>query len=77
MTLGTYIKEARLKLGLTQRDLGEKIGVTNMFISSLEMGKAPIPLDRLKKIIEILGLSRKKVIMIARDQFTDDMEDSL
>lgn len=77
MTLGTYIKKARLELGLTQQDLGEKIGVSNMFISALEMGKSPIPLDRLKKIIEVLGLSRKKVIMIARDQFTDDIEENL
>lgn len=55
---GKYLKEIRLKKGLTLRDIEKKSGVSNAYLSQVENGKrnAPTP-DILMKIHEVLGVS--------------------
>ena len=44
MTLGRRMQLARIKKGLTQKELAEFLGFeTAQFISNLERGKAPVP----------------------------------
>ena len=42
-----YIKEERLRLGMTQKMLGELLGVSNSFVSQIENGLSALPMDKL------------------------------
>lgn len=58
MTFGEKIKAERKKLGLTQIELGERIGVTNRVITSYENGKSfPRTREAYKKIADALGVN--------------------
>ena len=60
--LAQTLKEERLRAGLTQEQLAEKIGTKKTYISRLENGKADIQLNTLFRIFE--GLGRKVVLTI-------------
>ena len=53
--LAEHLKEERLKAGLTQEQLAEKIGTKKSYISRLENGKADVQLSTLFRIFEGLG----------------------
>ena len=53
--LAQTLREERLREGLTQEALAEKIGTKKSYISRLENGKADIQLSTLFKIFEGLG----------------------
>lgn len=56
------LKEERLKAGLTQQQLAERIGTKKTYISRLENGKADVQLRTLFRIFE--GLGRKVSLTI-------------
>ena len=56
-SLAETLKEERLKAGLTQEQLAERIGTKKTYISRLENGKSDIQLGTLFRIFE--GLGRK------------------
>ena len=49
------LKEERLRAGLTQEQLAERIGTKKTYISRLENGKADVQLNTLFRIFEGLG----------------------
>lgn len=53
--LAGTLKEERLKAGLTQQQLAERIGTKKTYISRLENDKADVPLNTLFRIFEGLG----------------------
>lgn len=53
--IGEQLKDERLKAGLTQEELAEKIGTKKSFISRIERGKADIQLSTLVKVFRGLG----------------------
>lgn len=53
--LAEALKEERLKAGLTQQQLAERIGTKKTYISRLENGKADVQLNTLFRIFEGLG----------------------
>jgi transcriptional regulator with XRE-family HTH domain len=53
LTLAT----ARTKVGLTQKELAEKAGVSQSYIAKLEGGEANPTLERIGSLLAILGLS--------------------
>lgn len=53
--LAERLKEERLKAGLTQEQLAEKIGTKKSYISRIENGKADVQLSTLYKIFQGLG----------------------
>ncbi|MCL6559071.1 MAG: helix-turn-helix domain-containing protein [Firmicutes bacterium] len=53
--IGKRIKIAREERGLTQEQLGEKLGFTKTAINLYEKGKRRISIDDLKKISHVLG----------------------
>lgn len=55
MNLGEKIRQLRLRKGLTQTDLGKKIGVEKSTISMWENDKAPVPKIKMRALSEILG----------------------
>lgn len=60
--LAQTLKEERLRAGLTQQQLADKIGTKKTYISRLENGKADIRLNTLFRIFE--GLGRRVVLTI-------------
>lgn len=53
--MGEKIKLARRKTGMTQKELGEKTGLTKDYIGALERGKMQNPsLQTMKKLSEAL-----------------------
>ena len=60
--LALTLREERLRAGLTQEQLAEKIGTKKTYISRLENGKADIQLNTLFRIFE--GLGRRVVLTI-------------
>ncbi len=77
MTFGEKIKAERRKLGLTQIELGERIGVTNRVITSYENGKSfPRTREAYKKIADALNVNVNYLlsdddafVMEAKEQF--------
>ena len=53
--LAQTLREERIRAGLTQEQLAEKIGTNKTYISRLENGKADVQLTTLFRIFEGLG----------------------
>lgn len=58
MTIGEKIKQARIEKGMTQEELGKKLGYkSRTSINKIETGERDIPRSQLKRIANILGVS--------------------
>lgn len=55
--VGQRIRDARKVQGLTQKELGEKIGVSKSVMSRYEHGEINFSIDALQKISTELGMS--------------------
>ena len=60
--IGTRLKQARLKAGLTQQELAEKTNLSVAYISRVERGNSHINLKRLNQICKILEISEGYVL---------------
>ena len=56
MPAGTYIKAARIAAGLTQRELAERLGVTQPAISALESGREDATVSRVEQALAAMHL---------------------
>ena len=56
MQLGSYIKSRRKNLGMTQRQLAEKAGFTDVTISRYENGEREPSFTEFIKLCEVLGM---------------------
>lgn len=54
--IGEQIKEARIKAGITQEDLAEKVGVIRQTITEYESGRIKPSADVLLKIMSELKI---------------------
>jgi transcriptional regulator with XRE-family HTH domain len=58
MSIGQRIKQRRMELGWSQRDLAAKMDYNNnSTIARIESGKVDIPQSRIVKFSEVLGVS--------------------
>ncbi len=55
--IGGQIKNARIRLGMSQKDLADKIGLTSSFISQIENNQISPSLNSFLQIAEALGIS--------------------
>jgi HTH-type transcriptional regulator / antitoxin HipB len=53
--IGEQLKEKRIKAGLTQEQLADKVGTKKSFISRVERGHSDIQLSTLVKLFQGLG----------------------
>lgn len=60
--IGERLKKARIKKGLTQEQLAEKIDVSIAFLSRVERGSSRPNLRRLDEICNILGVSQGYIL---------------
>jgi HTH-type transcriptional regulator / antitoxin HipB len=54
--LGALIRDRRIKLGLDQRSLAQKVGVSRQWIVAAEQGKPRAEIGLLLRTIEVLGI---------------------
>ena len=55
-TIGQEIKAARIRKGLTQKDVSEKLGIRQATLSIIENGNRNYTVDVLIKIYDFLGI---------------------
>lgn len=60
--IGEQLKQERLRAGLTQEELADKIGTRKSFISRVERGRTDIQLSTLVKLFQ--GLNKKVCVRI-------------
>jgi transcriptional regulator with XRE-family HTH domain len=60
--IGKFIAELRKEKDLTQKDLAEKIGVTDKAISKWENGRGMPDVSLLRKISEVLGITVNELL---------------
>lgn len=60
--IGSRLKQARLKAGLTQQELAEKANLSVAFISRIERGNSHINLKRLSEFCSILNTSEGYIL---------------
>lgn len=68
MDIGEKIKNHRLRLGLTQEELGERADLTKGFISQLEHDQTSPSIDTLENILNALGLGFVDFFQEAEEQ---------
>lgn len=71
LTLGANISERRKKLGWTQAELAERIGVDTETVSRFERGSNLPSLQRLEKIAEILKLPLYRLVAASSPRVDD------
>lgn len=57
MTIGQRIKQERKSLGLNQRELAEKTGISDAFICQIEKNNRDFSTKRLIKFAEVFGVT--------------------
>ena len=57
--IGNLIKQARTEQGLTQKELGEKIGVGEPTVNKYEGGKQNLTVETLKRVADALSMHIK------------------
>lgn len=60
--IGSRLKQARIKAGLTQQELAEKTNLSIAFISRIERGGSHINLKRLSEFCSILDVSEGYIL---------------
>lgn len=56
------LKLLRIKAGLTQKEMAEKLGVDQTSISAWEVGRATPTVKNVKKLATVLNVTREEVI---------------
>jgi transcriptional regulator with XRE-family HTH domain len=79
MSLGSRIREYRLKRGFTQSQMAEKLNMTEANFSSYERDKSTPPTEKLNQIASILGVSTDYLLGRTNDPYVQptsaDFED--
>ncbi|MBD2753771.1 helix-turn-helix domain-containing protein [Spirosoma validum] len=57
--VGQQIREARKAKGLTQKELGEKLGVSHATVNGYEKGDQNLTIETLERVATALGLEIK------------------
>ncbi|MEW6601391.1 MAG: helix-turn-helix transcriptional regulator [Nitrospirota bacterium] len=65
-SLGEYLKEARMKMGMSLREVEDRAGVSNAYISLIESGKRTDPHPNiLKSLAAVYGLNITELMGVA------------
>lgn len=67
--IGEQILLTRRRAGLSQGDLGKKLGVSHAAVSDIERGKTRPDLDYLAKIAAALDVPLKQIVVLPDDRW--------
>nr|WP_242825898.1 MULTISPECIES: helix-turn-helix transcriptional regulator [Clostridioides] len=62
LKVGRKIKEERMKKKIKQIELAKKVGISNTFLSDIEVGRSNPSIDTLRKIAEVLEVSYSELL---------------
>lgn len=65
--LATMLKEIRINLGFTQKELESKLGLGSEYISKVERGKVKVSLELLRKYTTAFNLTISYIIRRAEE----------
>lgn len=66
MTVGIFLRHARVDAGLTQKQMAEKLKLKNgQAISNIERGLSPLPPKHLKKIARLVKVEPQDLLFMA------------
>jgi predicted transcriptional regulator len=68
-----YIKQGRIKLGLTQRELASLSGISTSMINQIESGRCKPSYDTARRIFEVLNSQEGKTSLKAGDICSHEM----
>lgn len=63
--IGPMIRNERLRKGLTQEELGERVGVGKAQISKIESGKG-LTIKTVTRVLDALGMSASVVLKMSK-----------
>lgn len=69
--LGSVVKGARQKLGMTQRDLAARIGVEASHVAYIENGHRRPSLTLVQRLADVLKLDRRELFFLAHPEAKD------
>lgn len=74
MKVGEIIQHLRDEKGLNQKELAEKVGLSQSVMNRIELGTRPVRDEELKKIAEILGTTTDYLLGASdvRNLYTDE-----
>lgn len=67
---GTLIKNKRVELNLSQREVAKRIGMTNVFLNYVERGHRALPTKYVSAICRVLGIEK----IIVANALKEDQE---
>jgi transcriptional regulator with XRE-family HTH domain len=69
--VATFIRERRKSANLSQRDLGKLFSppVTTQFISNVERGITPLPLNHLPTLHKVLGIEEAEILGLMEKEY--------
>ena len=72
MTIGEAIKDARIKAGVTQAELAERLGISPQAVSQYERGKKNPRLSTIQKFADALGIDVSDLLDVVKIFSMDD-----
>ncbi|MGE3975303.1 MAG: helix-turn-helix domain-containing protein [Bdellovibrionales bacterium] len=73
--LGRYLKQSRQKAGLSQKIVSERLGLqTAQYISNIERGLCAVPIDTLKKLIQLYSEDSLQVIKMMASTYSKSLK---
>ena len=78
--IGAFLAQLRRQKGLTQEQLGEQLGVTNKTVSRWETGRYLPPVEMLKALSEMYGISINEVLSgerLGEEAFREKAEENI
>src|SRR5260370_28715155 len=67
-TVGKIIKQKRLELALTQRELANQLGVKASHVAYIESGRRKPSLTLIRRIADALGLDRQEMFLLSHPE---------
>lgn len=76
--LNEYFKKARIKVGMSQKQLSDTLGFdAPQMVSNWERGLCKPPLESVPKLIKLLKLNQSKVVKLYLDEVKVKVEKAL
>jgi transcriptional regulator with XRE-family HTH domain len=77
MTAGQLIREARLRAGLSQREVGERIGRPGPQVARWESGTVDPGFAVVQRVLRVCGFDLDESLVVWQDEFRDAVEANL
>lgn len=78
--IGKYIAEKRKNAGLTQKELADRVGLTDKAVSKWECGKSIPDYDVIARLCEVLGISVNELLSgedIVSENYSEKAEENM